>query len=103
MGRPISTFFDGFAAAANFNHWAEAGYEAKGTTSLNTKGFINMTLRQPIGVVAAIIPWNLPVLMFAHKVGSALAAGCTIVLKSSEKAPLSVYPFRVWFVSQSLI
>jgi aldehyde dehydrogenase (NAD+) len=91
MGRPVSTFFDGFLAARNFQHWAEAGYEAHGTTSLNTRGFINMTLRQPIGVCAAIIPWNVPIIMFAHKVGPALAAGCTVVLKSSEKAPLSVY------------
>jgi aldehyde dehydrogenase (NAD+) len=93
MGRPISTFFDGFMAAANFQHWAEAGYEAQGTTSLHTKGFLNMTLRQPIGVVAAIIPWNVPIIMFAHKVAPALAAGCPIVLKSSEKAPLSVCIF----------
>lgn len=90
MGRPVSSYFDGYFAASVFNHYAEAGYAAKGETSLNAKGFMNLVLRQPIGVVGAIIPWNVPVILFAHKVGPALAAGCTIVLKSSEKAPLSV-------------
>ena len=90
MGRPVSTYFDAFHAASQFAHYAEAGYEAKGESSLNTKGMVNLTFRQPFGVVGAIIPWNVPVIMFAHKVAPALAAGCTIVLKSSEKAPLSV-------------
>ena len=93
MGRPVSTFFDGMYAASLFEHWAEAGYEAKGETSLNTKGYINMTLRQPIGVVGCIIPWNVPQILLAHKIAPALAAGCTVVLKSSEKAPLSVRHF----------
>lgn len=89
MGRPVSTYFDPYVAAQYFEHYAEAGWEAKGTTSLNTNGFVNMTFRQPIGPVAAIIPWNLPTLMFAMKMAPALAAGCTCVLKSSEKAPLT--------------
>lgn len=86
----VSTYFDGHYAASLFEHYAEAGYSAKGETSLNTPGFINMTFRQPIGPVAAIIPWNVPTLSFALKIAPALAAGCTIVLKSSEKAPLTV-------------
>ncbi|QKX54954.1 uncharacterized protein TRUGW13939_02044 [Talaromyces rugulosus] len=48
-----------------------------------------MTLRQPFGVVAAIIPWNAPLVAFSGKVAPALAAGNTVVLKSSEKAPLT--------------
>jgi len=47
------------------------------------------TLREPIGVVGQIIPWNFPLLMAAWKVGPALAAGCTIVLKPAEQTPLS--------------
>ena len=89
MGRPITSFFDPFLAAGQFEHYAQSGWEAKGTTSLHTKGFLNMTLRQPIGVVAAIIPWNVPIVLLSHKLAPALAAGCTVVLKSSEKAPLS--------------
>lgn len=48
-----------------------------------------MTIRQPFGAVGAIIPWNTPVLMLGMKIGPALAAGNTMVLKSSEKSPLS--------------
>jgi aldehyde dehydrogenase (NAD+) len=49
-----------------------------------------MTLREPIGVVGAIVPWNAPLLLTAQKVAPALAAGCTIVLKPSEYATFSV-------------
>lgn len=90
MGRPISQYFDAHAAASAFEHYVEAGYEAQGTSSLNTPGFVNMTFKQPYGVVAAIIPWNVPLVFFANKVAPALAAGNTVVLKSSEKAPLTV-------------
>ncbi len=47
------------------------------------------TLREPVGVVGQIIPWNFPLLMAAWKLGPALAAGCTIVLKPAEETPLS--------------
>lgn len=86
----VSTYFDGYFAASLMDHYAEAGYQALGTTSLNTPGFVNMTFRQPIGPVAAIIPWNIPTLSFAMKIGPALAAGCTIVLKTSEKGKIRV-------------
>ncbi|TKA82999.1 hypothetical protein B0A55_04677 [Friedmanniomyces simplex] len=89
MGRPVSQYFDAMYTASQFEHYAMMGYEAQGTTSLNTPGFMNMTLRQPIGPVAAIIPWNIPTMMFGMKMAPALAAGCTVVLKSSEKAPLT--------------
>ncbi|MGC1285410.1 MAG: aldehyde dehydrogenase family protein [Streptosporangiaceae bacterium] len=49
-----------------------------------------MTLREPVGVVGAIVPWNAPLLLTAQKVAPALAAGCTIVLKPSEYATFSV-------------
>jgi phenylacetaldehyde dehydrogenase len=47
------------------------------------------TVKEPVGVVAQIIPWNFPLLMAAWKVGPALATGCTIVLKPAEQTPLS--------------
>lgn len=90
MGIPKSEYFHAFACASIFDHYSEAGYTMQGSTSLNTPGYINMTLRQPYGVVAAIIPWNVPLLFFANKVAPALAVGNTVVLKSSEKAPLTV-------------
>jgi phenylacetaldehyde dehydrogenase len=51
--------------------------------------FFSYTAREPIGVVGQIIPWNFPLLMAAWKLGPALAAGCTIVLKPAEQTPLS--------------
>jgi len=51
--------------------------------------YFGMTLHEPIGVVGAIIPWNFPLCMWAWKVGPALAAGCTIVMKPAEQTPLS--------------
>jgi aldehyde dehydrogenase (NAD+) len=49
-----------------------------------------MTLREPIGVVAAIVPWNAPLLLTAQKLAPALASGCTVVLKPSEYATFAV-------------
>ncbi|MCC6156254.1 MAG: aldehyde dehydrogenase family protein [Candidatus Hydrogenedentes bacterium] len=51
--------------------------------------FFAYTTREPVGVVGQIIPWNFPLLMAAWKLGPALAAGCTIVLKPAEQTPLS--------------
>src|SRR5438874_969054 len=51
--------------------------------------FHAFTVREPVGVVGQIIPWNFPLLMAAWKLGPALAAGCTIVLKPAEQTPLS--------------
>lgn len=51
--------------------------------------YLAYTLREPVGVVAQVIPWNFPLLMAAWKLGPALAAGCTVVLKPAEQTPLS--------------
>ena len=51
--------------------------------------YLAYTLREPVGVVGQIIPWNFPLLMAAWKLGPALAAGCTIILKPAEQTPLS--------------
>src|SRR6202040_3602041 len=51
--------------------------------------FLAYTLREPVGVVGQIIPWNFPLLMAAWKLGPALATGCTVVLKPAEQTPLS--------------
>jgi aldehyde dehydrogenase (NAD+) len=49
-----------------------------------------MTMREPVGVVGAVIPWNVPLMLFAQKVAPALAAGCTVVVKPSEYASFCV-------------
>jgi phenylacetaldehyde dehydrogenase len=51
--------------------------------------YLSYTLREPVGVVGQIIPWNFPLLMAAWKLGPALATGCTVVLKPAEQTPLS--------------
>src|SRR5262249_8093627 len=51
--------------------------------------YLSYTLREPVGVVGQIIPWNFPLLMAAWKLAPALAAGCTIVLKVAEQTPLT--------------
>ncbi|KAM5353447.1 hypothetical protein ACJ41O_000097 [Fusarium nematophilum] len=89
VGRPVGEYIDGFAAISSFEHYAEAWANIQGQSSLNTPGFVTLTLRQPFGVVAAIIPWNVPLLFFANKAAPALITGNTVVLKSSEKAPLA--------------
>jgi acyl-CoA reductase-like NAD-dependent aldehyde dehydrogenase len=71
-------------------------YYAGWTTKIDGKvlpnsipGMFTVSKREPVGVVAAITPWNFPLLEVAYKLGPALAAGCTIVIKPSELAPLS--------------
>ncbi|KAL9474147.1 hypothetical protein ACSS6W_008527 [Trichoderma asperelloides] len=88
MGRPVATYFDATMGSDYFRYFSEAAYP-QGSSSLNTPGFVNITVKQPVGVVAAIIPWNAPLVFFCKKLAPALAAGNTVVLKSSEKAPLT--------------
>ena len=51
--------------------------------------YLNYTVREPVGVVGQIIPWNFPLLMAAWKLGAALACGCCVILKPAEQTPLS--------------
>jgi aldehyde dehydrogenase (NAD+) len=90
MGLPVSNFHYGHTAAFQFDHFAEAWPSIQGQASVNTPGHVTMTLRQPYGVVALIIPWNAPVHFFGSKSAPALITGNTVVVKSSEKAPLAV-------------
>src|SRR5262249_49677285 len=66
------------------------GGELKGETIPLGEHVLSYTRREPLGVVAAIIPWNAPVLLAALKIGPALCAGNTLVLKAAEDAPLGV-------------
>ena len=69
-----------------------AGWATKiegNTIPISVPGFLAYTLREPVGVVGQIIPWNFPLLMAAWKLGPALATGCTVVLKPAEQTPLS--------------
>jgi phenylacetaldehyde dehydrogenase len=77
--------------AADLFHYM-AGWATKiegNTIPISVPGHFAYTLREPIGVVAQIIPWNFPLLMAAWKLGPALATGCTVILKPAEQTPLS--------------
>ena len=75
-----------------FDHHAGWADKLAGETLPPYQGGDHMvfTLREPVGVVGAVIPWNAPLVLFAQKVAPALAAGCTIVLKPSEYATFAV-------------
>src|ERR1022692_477408 len=81
-------------AADLFRYMAGWTTKIEGTTvpisALPAPGeYLAYTLREPVGVVGQIIPWNFPLLMAAWKLGPALATGCTVVLKPAEQTPLS--------------
>jgi aldehyde dehydrogenase (NAD+) len=79
-------------AADIFDHHAGWIDKLGGTTLPAFQGgdHVAMTLREPVGVVAAVIPWNGPLLLAAQKLAPALATGCTVVLKPSEYATFAV-------------
>ena len=66
------------------------GSELKGESVPFKPGTITITQREPVGVVGAIIPWNVPLLLMALKIAPAMVAGNTVVVKSAEEAPLAV-------------
>ncbi|CAA0818433.1 Aldehyde dehydrogenase family 2 member C4 [Striga hermonthica] len=76
-------------AAEVIRYYAGAADKIHGATLKLSGDKQGYTLLEPIGVVGLIIPWNFPTQMFAMKVGPALAAGCTVILKPAEQTPLS--------------
>jgi acyl-CoA reductase-like NAD-dependent aldehyde dehydrogenase len=70
--------------------FAGLGHELKGRTLPWEPDTLAYVSREPLGVVGAIIPWNAPLLLWAAKIGPALVAGNTVVIKSAEQAPLAV-------------
>jgi len=76
--------------AAHFRYYAGWADKVVGhTIPVATPGILNYTLREPIGVVAAIVPWNFPLLIASWKVAPALAMGNAVILKPAEQTPLS--------------
>jgi succinate-semialdehyde dehydrogenase/glutarate-semialdehyde dehydrogenase len=91
QGKPLRAARNEVQYGADFLLWyAEEAKRVYGETIPAPRGDQRfMVLRQPVGVVGAITPWNYPVSMITRKVAPALAAGCTIVLKPAEATPLS--------------
>ena len=92
-GKPLaaSRAMDIPMAASIFRYWAGWCNKIAGTTPIVDLpiDLMAMTLKQPVGVVGLIVPWNFPLLNAVVKLGPAMAAGCTIVLKPAEQASLT--------------
>ena len=78
-------------AVSNFKFYATAAMHFSSEAHETVGQAINYTLRQPLGVVGCISPWNLPLYLFTWKIAPALAAGCTVVAKPSEITPMTAY------------
>jgi acyl-CoA reductase-like NAD-dependent aldehyde dehydrogenase len=93
-GKPLSVarVADVPLVVDHFRYYAGWATKIEGETipvSIPGQRILNYTLREPVGVVGQIIPWNFPLLMAAWKLGAALACGNTVVLKPAEQTPLS--------------
>ncbi len=91
QGKPLAEARGEVRYGASFIEWfAEEGRRVYGDVIPgHTRDKRIVTLKQPVGVTAAITPWNFPNAMIGRKVGPALAAGCTMVVKPAEDTPLS--------------
>ncbi len=91
QGKPLAESKGEVVYGASFIDWfAEEGKRVYGETiptTDNSKRYL--VIKQPVGVCAAITPWNFPIAMITRKVAPALAAGCTVVIKPAEATPLS--------------
>src|ERR671913_2190397 len=90
-GHPIrdSTRLDVPRTAATFRYFGGMADKLEGSVVPVEKGFLNYVVREPLGVVGQIVPWNFPLMFCGWKRGPALAAGNTVVLKPAELTPLS--------------
>jgi len=90
-GHPIrdARLLDVPRTAATFRYFGGMADKFEGTVVPVERGFLNYVLRQPVGVVGQIVPWNFPLMFCSWKLGPALAAGNTVVLKPAELTPLS--------------
>ncbi len=97
QGKPLAESKGEIAYAASFIEWfAEEGKRVNGDTLQSPANDRRLlVVKEPIGVCAAITPWNFPAAMITRKAGPALAAGCTMVLKPAESTPFSALALAV--------
>jgi succinate-semialdehyde dehydrogenase/glutarate-semialdehyde dehydrogenase len=91
-GKPFAESHGELEYSLGFTWWF-AGEAERITGSVSTPAAAGrrvFTVKQPIGVAAALVPWNFPIAMVLRKVGAALAAGCCMIVKPSPETPLSV-------------
>jgi len=93
-GKPIvESEFDMADTATCFEYYGGLATKTHGETLPVPDNALNMTLREAVGVAGLIVPWNYPLMLAAWKLGPALAAGCTVVLKPAEQTPLTTLEF----------
>jgi len=92
MGKPLAESRAEVAYAAEFFRWfSEEAVRISGRWSMSPNGATRlMTMKQPVGPTLMITPWNFPLAMGTRKIGPALAAGCTMVVKPAQQTPLSM-------------
>ncbi len=95
QGKPLSEAIGEVRYAASYLSWyAEEGIRIKGDILEPTHKTMRMqVIKQPVGPVGIITPWNFPLAMFVRKMAPALAAGCTVIIKPAEQTPLTAYEF----------
>lgn len=95
QGKPLAEAKGEVAYAASFLEWfAEEARRVQGEVLTPHRSDMRLTVtREPVGVVAAVTPWNFPLAMITRKAGPALAVGCPLVLQPSELTPLSALAF----------
>src|SRR6202007_2308209 len=91
QGKPLRTARIEVQYAADFLMWfAEEAKRVYGSNTPSPRADQRfLVMHQPVGVVGAVTPWNYPISMLTRKLGPALAAGCTAVLKPAKQTPLS--------------
>lgn len=93
-GKPIvESEFDMNDTATCFEYYGGLATKVHGETLSVPDNALNFTLKEPVGVCGLIIPWNYPLMLAAWKLGPALAAGCTVVVKPAEQTPLTMLEF----------
>lgn len=92
MGKPIRIAYEIElrALVRTLRYYGELADKEHGEITPTVEGELSMVTREPAGVVAAVVPWNFPLTLAGWKIGPALAAGCTVVLKTAEQSPLSM-------------
>jgi succinate-semialdehyde dehydrogenase/glutarate-semialdehyde dehydrogenase len=97
MGKPVAEARGEIAYGASYIEWfAEEGKRIYGDVVPHSTADKRLVcIKQPVGVVACITPWNFPNAMLTRKIAPALAAGCTVVCKPANATPLSAYAFAV--------
>jgi betaine-aldehyde dehydrogenase len=93
-GKPIvESEFDMNDTVTCLEYYGGMATKIRGETLPVPDNALNLTLREPVGVAALIVPWNYPLMLLAWKLGPALSAGCTVVIKPAEQTPLTTLEF----------